>query len=81
MTPARTRRPVSHAAFELAQAGTTQTQLAGLLGLSQMAVSRYLEGTREPPEAFEAVLEQLVGPEAAGRILAAIPERRELAAA
>lgn len=81
MSPTRARRPVSHAAFELAQAGTTQTQLAGLLECSQMAVSRYLEGTREPPEAFEAVLEQLVGPEAAGRILAAIPERRELAAA
>lgn len=81
MSPTRARRPVSHAAFELAQAGTTQTQLAGLLDCSRMAVSRYLEGTREPPETFAAVLEQLVGPEPAGRILAAIPERRELAAA
>ena len=76
VSPTRVRRPYSRAAFELGHAGTTQTQLAGLLECSQMAVSRYLEGTREPPEAFEAVLEQLVGPEAAGRILAAIPERR-----
>lgn len=82
MTPTRVRRPYSRAAFELGHAGTTQTQVAELLGCSQMAVSRYLEGIREPPPALAAVLEQLVGPEAAERILAAIPERdREAAAA
>lgn len=80
MSPTRTRRPPSPACLQLAAAGTTQTQLARVLKVSQMSASRYLAGERDLPDGFEAKLAQLVGDKAARAIVGAIPGREAVAA-
>lgn len=79
MSPTRTRPAPSPASLQLANAGTTQTQLARLLGCAQMSVSRYLAGSSPLPEGFAGQLEQLVGRKQARSILEAIPGREAVA--
>lgn len=69
----RGRKPASDAGSILYEAGVTQGQLAEKLGVSQAAVSNYLNGRRQPPKTFKSVLRTLVGPTKARRITEALP--------
>lgn len=57
----------------LYEAGVRQGDLARHLGVSQAAVSNYLNGRRTPPTGFKSALVELVGRTKARRITEALP--------
>jgi helix-turn-helix protein len=72
-TRRRRRTLASPAAYALAQAGVTQTDLAEVLGVTQTSASLYLRGLRRAPGRLRSALVGLIGSEAADAVLAAIP--------
>ena len=79
MTPHRSRF-ISPATLALAYAGTTQTQIAEVMGVTQAAVSQWFSGRRSAPPELAEALEGLLGSDKAEAILKAIPEPEKAAA-
>ena len=79
MTPTRIRTP-SPATIALAGAGATQTQVADLLGVTQVAVSQWFAGVRSAPPELNAAIENLLGADSAATVISSIPSREPAAA-
>lgn len=74
------RRLLAHpATLALAGAGSSVLDLAAALNVSPSCASMYMAGTRRTPEHLPGVLSDLVGKEAAARVLALIPVKTEAA--
>jgi len=61
------------AVIELARAGGSVVELAGRLDVAQSTASSYLAGTRSAPGRLRDALADLVGADAADRVVALIP--------
>ena len=79
MTPKRINF-LSPAAVALAVAGTTQTQVAEAMGVTQAAVSQWFTGRRGAPPELASTLEELLGPDKAAEVLEALPKPERAAA-
>ena len=73
---------MSPALRALRDAGVSVEQLAQLLGLRPVTVSKYLRGTLDPGPKLAVALEELLGDaELARQVLKLIPERQRVRAA
>jgi hypothetical protein len=77
----RTRRYVVPATIPILIAGSSVSDLARVLGVTQSCASHYLAGRRRVPFGMRDALVQLVGDEAASRVLELIPTHPGAAAA
>jgi len=77
-TGSRRQRILAHpATLALAAAGSSTNDLADGLGVTQSMASRYLAGRVRTPDRLPQVLGELVGTDAAKRVMALIPTRQE----